>query len=249
MGTRGAFGVTIDGVDKIGYNQYDSYLSVGGMNTLRFLRETLQSPHRGEGWLRDKAARLRLVSEGRGKPTKADIQALKPFTDLGVSTGKTDDWYCLTRHTHGSLEGILVCGYILDSLSFLSDSLFCEYAYVINCDTRKLEVYRGYQRKPHRRGRFAEMVEQAEGGRDQYYPVALVTALSFDKLPSNLNVVQTILERQEFADHDPTKCLTCGVRIYRYDPGYTLPGGRPAPSVYYDAKGADHGKTCRNPRI
>lgn len=33
-------------------------------------------------------------------------------------------------------------------LGFIADSLFCEWAYIINFDTNKLEIYRGFQKEP-----------------------------------------------------------------------------------------------------
>lgn len=37
---------------------------------------------------------------------------------------------------------------------FIKDSLFCEYAYIINLDTKKLEYYKGYQDQPDKENRF-----------------------------------------------------------------------------------------------
>lgn len=238
MGTRGAFGFTIDGTDKVSYNQYDSYYSGRGLDTVRSLRQILKT--QGEAWLQERVRSLKVVSEEQ-KPTRADIAALAPYTDLGVSTGKTDDWYCLTRKAHGDIAGILEMGYILDAKSFLSDSLFCEYAYIINCDTRMLELYRGFQDKPHKRGRFAHLVEwvttaEKARGQTQYYPVALVTQYSFNKLPSNLALIDFVEDVRRFHENNPKPCKTCGQKI-KYNQG-----------KYFDLKG-DHAHHCTHPSL
>lgn len=56
---------------------------------------------------------------------------------------------------------------------FAADSLFCEFAYVLDLDRDVLEFYRGFQTEPHSNGRFADM-EFEKGYRSmQYYPVRL----------------------------------------------------------------------------
>lgn len=239
MGTRGAFGFTINGIDKVSYNQFDSYYEGRGLDTVRALRTILKT--HGEAWLRERVAALKVVTDEM-KPTAKDIAALAPWTDLNVSEQSTQDWYCLTRKAHGDIQAILEMGYLRDAKSFLSDSLFCEYAYLINCDTRKLEVYRGFQKKPHTKGRFAHLVvvEEHRTGSDQYYPVALHTAYDFDKLPANLALLKHSLDLSEFREQNPKPCKTCGVKIYRaqyYNP-----------PKYFDLKG-DHAERCKLPRL
>ena len=61
----------------------------------------------------------------------------------------TDDWYCLLRHAQGDLN-VYKNGlrYMIDNHDFIKDSLFCEYAYIINLDTKRLEFYVGFQKTP-----------------------------------------------------------------------------------------------------
>ena len=42
-----------------------------------------------------------------------------------------------------------------DNHGFLHDSLFCEYAYIVNLDTEKLEFYIGFNKNPNAKGRYA----------------------------------------------------------------------------------------------
>jgi hypothetical protein len=37
---------------------------------------------------------------------------------------------------------------MIEGADFLKDSLFCEWGYVINLTTNRLEIYRGFQKKP-----------------------------------------------------------------------------------------------------
>ncbi len=65
---------------------------------------------------------------------------------------------------------------MIDSESFATDSLFCEWGYLANLDTDTLEVYRGFN-KGEAEGRFAGPVE--EGG---YGPITLVAEVPFAEL-------------------------------------------------------------------
>src|SRR2546429_2502797 len=55
-----------------------------------------------------------------------------------------------SRDTQGSIEKMLACGYILDRHDFPLDSLFCEWAYMVDLDLCVFEVYQGFQSETHR---------------------------------------------------------------------------------------------------
>lgn len=173
MGTRGAMGVRIGGVDKIGYVQFDSYPDGWPKEMVKVLRRDLPA-------LRDKAKALRVVSRDY-QPTSAEKEKWSKFSDVGVSRQTLDDIYCLLRKTHGDLKATLKAGVVTDNSGFLADSLFCEYAYIANFDDNKFEIYRGFQGKRHTQGRYAEMLR--EGGK--YFPVALVAEYPLDDIPKN----------------------------------------------------------------
>lgn len=203
MGTRGAFGVIVGEQEKIGYNQYDSYPEGNGVENLRWLRESIADGKLDE--IRQQAIDARLVSD-EIKPTPEDVEALRPYTNLGVSEQSTDDWYCLTRDTQGDIGAMLRCGYIEDNHLFPLDSLFCEWAYLIDFDKGVLEAYKGFQKELPTAGRWAgrpTAEEDAESykhhleyaasqGREPWQPevseykaVELLGSWPFDALPSD----------------------------------------------------------------
>lgn len=63
--------------------------------------------------------------------------------------------------------------------SFLYDSLFCEYAYIINLDDNTLELYEGFNKDADAPGRYAKYFEKNDGG---YYGVKLVRTISLKTL-------------------------------------------------------------------
>jgi hypothetical protein len=176
MGTRGAIGIRIDGQDKIAYSHFDSYPDGLGKDAVKFIRKWLAD---GREKMRDAGRALILIDE-KIPPTAEQKAKLAPVTDLGVSKQSTDDWYCLTRKLQGDLGGYLKYGVIPDGHAFLKDSLFCEWAYVVNLDDFSFEVYRGFQNAPHTNGRYAGLGEDRG-----YYPVALVKAFALDDIPRN----------------------------------------------------------------
>ena len=188
MSTRGAVGFRVDSVDRIAYNHFDSYPEGLGFDLLQFLR--------GVGdWneLSAKVRALRVVTKDEA-PSEADRQNLRRFADLSVGNKSLGDWYCLLRDTQGNLAKILEAGVLIDGSAFLQDSLFCEWAYVVNLDAMTLECYRGFQTAPHLLGRYATRC-----GRNGYYPCALATQFSLHALPSDDHFVATLEPDEEAA--------------------------------------------------
>lgn len=194
MGTRGVFGVRCDEQDRMMYNHFDSYPECLGDGILRSIKSAIAKDGRSvcvARW-REQARKVRLVNE-RDKPTPADkLQCrMLGLVDTGVGGQSDDDWYCLTRGGQGELLLMLASGVMLDAGKFILDSLFCEWGYLLNLDAEAIEVYRGFQDKPHNLGRYAgDMSEVEATKRDNaarrkrgeppmsiYYPCALIATL------------------------------------------------------------------------
>lgn len=203
MGTRGAFGVVIGEEEKIGYNQFDSYPDGKGVDNLRWLRAVVAAD--ALGMIRVLAEKAKVVDDQK-KPTAAQIKKLLPYANLGVSEQSTDDWYCLTHETHGDIGKMLECGYIEDHRTFPLDSLFCEWAYIVDFDRDVFEIYKGLQKKLPKKGRWAGRptaeedtanykdhlywciksdLEPWQPETSDYKAVRLIASYDFDNLPSD----------------------------------------------------------------
>lgn len=160
MSTRGLIGFIVDGQEKFTYNHSDSYPSWLGREVLEFLASgfTLEQ-------IREGARHIRLVDSEKN-PTAEDIAHCKKYTNLGVSRESDQDWYCLLRNAQGDFKAYLDVGLMIDGRAFVKDSLFCEWAYIINLDTGKLEVYRGFNKNPKAGGRYAKLRDKPYKGRD-----------------------------------------------------------------------------------
>lgn len=178
MGTRGLMAFRCDGVDKGAYNHWDSYPSGLGAKLVDFVRQHVVG-HLED--VRQSVRSLTVIADGHNVPTEEQVRQLQEFADDNVSSGKRTEWYCLLRKCQGDPENTLVSGYILDGMNFIYDSLFCEWAYVINLDELLFEVYKGWQHNPHSKGRYADMETQGK----EYYPCALVAAFPLLDIPQD----------------------------------------------------------------
>lgn len=204
MGTRGFIGFVADGREAIAYNHFDSYPSALGVNVLAWAREVAKEP----AALRAAVLKLRVVKNGE-QPTGEDVIALRRWTDISVSEGSTDDWYCLLRKTQGDPAAILEAGVIEDGSQFPLDSLFAEWGYLTDTDgDGTFEVYRGFQDAPHRLGRFARRDSRLASQRAErkanprmtgslYYPVALAARWPLADLPSEQEFLTALREEDE----------------------------------------------------
>lgn len=201
MGTRGSYGFRIGNRDKLGYNHYDSYPEGLGVELVKQWKKLI-SRRKDISKVVTAIAGLRIVGEDENeKPTAEDIAKAKKLDtiDLGVSEGKLEDWYCLTRKAHGDIGLALKLGFMYGGGNgFLKDSLFCEWAYIFNLDTMKLEVYKGFNPavKKGRKwvpnydfGRYASLIDgyQKEKlgvkGNTGYFGVFLVAEFPLENLP------------------------------------------------------------------
>lgn len=181
MGTRGIVGFTLDGEDKLTYNHYDSYPDSLGEDMVDFVRNMDAAA------VKKQVQKLILVQEDGADPTPEQIEKLNHYCNPNVGARLSDarsnppiNWYQLLRETQGDPAAILEAGYMVDSRTFILDSLFCEYAYIINFDTNMLEFYKGFQREPGE-GRF----QYPNSATHEYYPCTLVGEYPLDNVPDN----------------------------------------------------------------
>ena len=190
MGTRGAYGFIKNNVEKITYNHFDSYFEGLGQNIVDFVKNnSIDILNK----IFDKIEMVRSYDE----PTQQQIAECYRYADLTVSNKSYKDWYCLLRNTQGNLEFYKDdLRYMIDNKEFMGNSLFCEYAYIINLDTNELEFYLGFQKSPVN-NRFAQYVTED----DNYYAVKKIISFKLDDIPDNwLDTVKEI-EEKDYAEN------------------------------------------------
>lgn len=174
MGTRGLYGFRKNGKEKATYNHYDSYPDWLGSNVLNFIKNHSVKE------MSDFYDRIIMVDED-DKPTREQIENCRnnKSIDLNVSRQSEDDWYCLTRELQGELEQLYKCdfAYMIEYLGFIKNSLFCEYAYIIDIDEEVLEFYEGFQKEPQVGNRYG-----VEANGSGYYPCKLIAEIPIDEI-------------------------------------------------------------------
>ena len=183
MGTRGAVGVINNGKYFVTYNHWDSYPDSLGQEIVDFCQRLSEQ---NIEQLKEKISKVQLVNEDC-PPSKKTIERYvsNRFYSKSVSSGKKTEWYCLLRDLQGveMLRAILngTCSHMIDSLDSLRDSLFCEYAYIVNLDNNSLEFYEGSNKSPDTNSPLPLPQVEDRG----YYPVRFNGRYPLDNISDN----------------------------------------------------------------
>lgn len=185
MGTRGAVGFKLDQKEVIFYNHFDSYPDALGEDVVNYVKSVTN-------WdsVRDKVTAFEAVDETT-VPTKGHIDRAyyAGTVNLGVGGQSEKDWYCLTREAQGDLGKQLNLGFGVLSNDFPYDSLFCEYAYIINLDTMELEFYEGFNHDRNANGRYAKgLPPSGNDVQDGYGGVVLKGEAPLNAIPEDWEV-------------------------------------------------------------
>jgi hypothetical protein len=107
----------------------------------------------------------------------------------------------LSRNTGADILDIILKSngplILSDQIDFANDSLFCEYAYVIDLDKDILEVYQGFNTDPLPEGARFTGVAKEDG---DYQAVKLVASFSLASLPENFDELQKELYPEDEED-------------------------------------------------
>lgn len=215
MGTRGAVGFRYNNIDKVTYCHLQSGFSGGlGEQTLIDIAKSSCDS------LRETFDRIILV-DATTIPTKEQSKECLPFYDADVHSASwwlvpeqtPSDWYLLLRRTQGGLapwipwikpsltrHGGRSCRYMIDSSKFLLNSLFCEWAYIVNLDEEVFEIYQGYVTEAGT-GRYSQVAHtEIDPRKDNtsYYGVELKIAVPLTQIlqtdPETFSLVVSNIE-------------------------------------------------------
>lgn len=185
------------------YGQWDGYPEGQGQTVLDFLKNSNITK------FKKKLDNVRFMN-------KRDENSIKKFmTEIGASNGYMNmeqyniynKKYPFLSRDHGAdilnmiydsdkLDGKIV---LRNHIDFASDSLFCEWAYLIDLDKNVLEVYEGFNTEPlDDDQRFKNMeVDNKGSGINQYYPIKCVKTYPLDNLPTNEEFIKELTPEDE----------------------------------------------------
>lgn len=193
MGTRNLIAVMKDGQYKVAqYGQWDGYPSGQGITVLTFLHTLVEGVYR-KSFLA-KLDTLTFMTDG-------EIEAINQRIEVEQIRDWEKVWPELSRDTGGGILKLIRDSdrslKLRNRINFAADSLFCEYAYVIDFDKGTFEVFRGFNKKPLEESeRFYGYVR--DGNTNEYHPVRLIRSYRLDALPT----VKAFLADLEPADED-----------------------------------------------
>jgi hypothetical protein len=201
MGTRNLTVVYSESELKVAqYGQWDGYPSGTGLDILDFLRNAdLEA-------FKEKLKSVSFFTEQKleKEDEMGEVYDRRPYLsrDLGsdilgaiLNGSYLSRGYDINKGGFYAEEIAVNVDKLVNQFDFGFDSLFCEWAYVIDLDNDNLEVYKGFQQKPVLEGRWASD-EATSGVNKNYYSVNLVQTYSLDNLPTNEDFI-SILEPQE----------------------------------------------------
>jgi hypothetical protein len=200
MGTRNLTMVVHKEETKIAqYGQWDGYPDGNGVTILSFLRSKARVKK-----LTDKLENVRFATE-------ADYKKAYKFLK---SIGCKDGWMNMdqaekyhkafpyrSRDIGASILELVANSkdkeiILTDSTDFAGDSLFCEWAYVVDLDKRKLEVYSGFNKVPTPEGeRFSSIPKSKDSS--EYYPIKCIQTFDLDKLPTKKQFLKVLKQKEE----------------------------------------------------
>jgi len=185
MGTRNLTMVVHEKKPVIAqYGQWDGYPEGNGVKILTFLRKAKMDK------FKEKLKAVRFS-------TKEDENKVDEFLK---SIGCKDGWMnmnqaekyhkafpYLSRNIGASILDLVYNSndkeiVLQDSSDFAGDSLFCEWAYVIDLDKKVLEVYEGFNQRPL--GKTQRFKDAAVEKDSQYTPVRCVKKYKLSELPT-----------------------------------------------------------------
>lgn len=187
MGTRHLICVVSNGEYKVAqYGQWDGYPSGQGSSILRFLQSDQLAA------FKENLPKCSWISED-------DIA--KYWSEFGVNIRENGSvsyeiynkfsakYPQLSRDTGADVLKVIASApdgvKLRNDYDFSRDSLFCEWAYVIDFDKNTFEVYQGFNEKPlDKSERFYSEVLTRYSSNNTYYPVKLLTSFDLSNLPS-----------------------------------------------------------------
>lgn len=187
MGTRNLTVVKANNKVKVAqYGQWDGYPEGVGQDIVDFLTSNTNNLDE----LKRRILEIKEITEDehRSRWSEAGADPNSEFVSMDVSNKFKQLYPELSRDTSGGILLKHIMSRESDAdplrvkkdLNFGTDSLFCEWAYLLDLDENLLYVYEGFQEEPHDQGIFVKL-EGYEDKSNEYYPCKPVAKFDISK--------------------------------------------------------------------
>jgi len=180
------------------YGQWDGYPEGNGVKILSFLRAKSRVKK-----LSDKLERVRFatkVDENKVDKYLKSIGCKDGWMDMDQAAKYHRAFPYLSRDIGAGILELVANSkdkeiVLHDQTDFAGDSLFCEWAYVVDLDNRKLEVYSGFNKEPLAEDeRFAKIPNDKD---TEYLGIRCVAKFDLDKLPTKKAFLKELKQLEE----------------------------------------------------
>lgn len=205
MGTRNLTMVISNGKTKVAqYGQWDGYPDGQGMTALSTLKRIILSGELGQ--FKTKVDNLEWLTQEQCD----EINATKKWDEKHPYLSRDCAAQILSAIHFGKMEvhagigerkeiDVKVIG-LQDNSDFAADSLFCEWAYVIDLDKGTFEVYEGFNKQPLSESDRFYALQATKEKDNEYYPVKLLASFELDNLPTESEFLAIDKEEEETED-------------------------------------------------
>lgn len=177
------------------YGQWDGYPDGQGSAILSFLNEKFD-----KSVFIEKLNNLFTPTEQQIRQwyTEAGQTRTDGWLDMDVAQRFKDKYPSLSRDCGSDILPLIQNSVgpipLVSTLEFAAESLFCEWAYVVDLDKNTFEVFKGFTKEPlDESERFASVT--SPNSNDGYYQVRFVESFSLDDLPTEGEFLSKILKK------------------------------------------------------
>jgi len=197
MGTRNLTMVISNGETKVAqYGQWDGYPSGNGVVVLDFLSTNNLDD------FKKKLSKVKFMNGSKEKEINKWLKTIgceNGWMTMDQSKLYQEKYPYLTRDNGAKILQMIMDGtedeiWITDSTDFAADSLFCEWAYLVDLDKNVLEVYEGFNKNPLTiEDRFFNLTDKES----EYYPIKLIKSYPLNNLPLEGEFIKDLETKEE----------------------------------------------------
>lgn len=213
MGTRNLTMVISKGETKVAqYGQWDGYPSVQGANILNFLtflgtdknsKGKILKENKENDWARNNVKEFLKLKNLSIETFKENLESLSFFKEKEIDlinenfNKSLEERSYLSRDTASEILWKIAEGNVdklISNENFAGDSLFCEWAYVVDLDKNTFEVYKGFNNETiDETERFFHLQKEEE----EYKPVTILKSYDLNNLPTLEEFLELEKEEEE----------------------------------------------------
>lgn len=213
MGTRNLTMVISKGETKVAqYGQWDGYPSGQGANILNFLtflgtdknsKGKILKENKENDWARNNVKKFLKLKNLSIETFKENLESLSFFKEKEIDlinenfNKSLEERSYLSRDTASEILWKITEGNVdklISNENFAGDSLFCEWAYVVDLDKNTFEVYKGFNNETiDETERFFHLQKEEE----EYKPVTLLKSYDLNNLPTLEEFLELEKEEEE----------------------------------------------------